>query len=250
MSVLTAVVVDDEPHARSKIRRFLSEDARIRVVAEASDGLEALEVLERERPHLVFLDIQMPGMDGFEVLQQLDPSVQPQVIFVTAHDDHALRAFEVHALDYLLKPVDPDRFTETLQRAVDAHERGTEAPLPAALRATLAERTPIERFLVRSRGRMVLVPVAQVEWIGAAGNYVEVHVGDAVHLVRGTLADVEDRLPAGCFARIHRSTIIRLDRIKELQPWSHGDWMVILDSGVELKLSRRYRERLVGLFGP
>ena len=248
MTKPTALIVDDEPHARAKLRRLLEQDGRMDIAGEARDGLEAVAALETVRPHTVFLDVQMPGLDGFGVLDALDPTLTPHVVFVTAHDAHALRAFDVHAVDYLLKPVDPDRFVEAVDRALEAPRRGG---LARSVRASLPpERQIVERFLVRVRGRMILVPVERVEYISAAGNYAELHAGKEVHLVRGTLQELEDRLPEMRFRRIHRSTIVNLDHVQELQPWSHGDLTVVLRSGTELRLSRRYRERLHGVFGP
>lgn len=247
---LRTVIVDDEPHARSKLRRFIEADGRMTLVGEAGDGVEAVDLLESSRPDLVFLDIQMPEMDGFGVLAELDPAVNPRVVFVTAHDQHALRAFEVRALDYLLKPVDPERFTEAVERAIDAHGKGAEPDPRSVLSELPSERRTLERFLVRSRGRMMLVPTSRVDWIGSASNYVELHCAGETHLVRGTLQDLEERLDPARFARIHRSTIVNLERVKELHPWSHGDLLLILQDGTELRLSRRYKDRLGGVFGP
>ena len=246
MSELSVVLVDDEPPARERLRRLLGEHADVRVGGEAGSGLEAVELSEAERPDVVLLDIQMPELDGFGVIEALDPTVVPQVIFVTAYDEHALRAFEVHALDDLLKPVEPERLRVALGRAM---ERRPDSPSAAAILGALpTSGRKLERFLVRLRSSMTLIPVTEVDWIGAAGNYVELHVGRDVHLVRGTLQELEDRLPER-FVRIHRSAIVNLDRVRKLEPWSHGDWMVQLSDGTELRLSRRYRGRLSGVFG-
>jgi len=242
-----AIIVDDEPHAREKLRRFLAEDGRAVLVGEAGDGPAAVSLIEAHRPDVVFLDVQMPGLDGFQVLESLEIDPLPEVVFVTAHDEHALRAFEVQALDYLPKPVDRERFTRALDRALERVGRG-EAYVRPVLSALPARR--LERFLVRTRGRMFLVPVEDVDWIGAAGNYVELHVGGDVHLVRGTLSALEERLPPDRFVRIHRSSIVNLERVRELQPWSHGDLVVLLRGGEELRMSRRYRDRLQEMFGP
>lgn len=249
MPDLRVVIIDDEPHARAKLRRFVSQDERVTLVGEAGDGLEAVRVIENEEPDLVLLDVQMPEMDGFQVLDALDPRLRPQVVFVTAHDVHAVRAFEVRALDYLLKPVDRARFEEAVERALAWRQEAPPDPR-SVLPELPAERRVLERVLVRSRGRMFLVPIADVDWIGAAGNYAELHVGGETHLVRGTLQELEARLPAGRFLRIHRSSIVNVDRVEELEPWSHGDLLVRLEDGTELRLSRRYRDRLHGVFGP
>lgn len=248
MSEPTVLIVDDEPPARAKLRRFVEDDGRARVIGEAGDGPEAVGAIESLAPDIVLLDIQMPELDGFGVLAALDVEPMPHVIFVTAHDQHALRAFEVRALDYLLKPIDRDRFTDALDRAL---ERLDGAPHDA--REVLAELPPerrrLDRFLVRSRGRMLLVPAERVDWIGGAGNYAELHAGTDTWLVRGTLTQIEAGLPPGRFARIHRSAIVNLDRVRELHDWTHGDFMVELHDGTRLRLSRRYRERLEGVFG-
>jgi two-component system LytT family response regulator len=254
---LSVVLVDDEAPAREKLRHLLRDDSRLTIVGEAGDGLEAVGTIEATRPDVAFLDIQMPEMGGFAVLEALDPEATPAVIFVTAHDEHALRAFEVRALDYLLKPVHPERLREAVERVVESRAlRGnTQAPATGAgsdpravLRELPASRRRLDRFLVRLRGSMTLIAASEVDWIGAADNYVELHVGAQLHLVRGTLQELEERLP-DCFARIHRSAIVNLDRVSKLQPWSHGDWLLQLKDGTELRLSRRYRDRLTGVFG-
>jgi two-component system LytT family response regulator len=251
MAEPTVVIVDDEPLARAKLQRFLIDDARTRIVGEAGDGVEAVNLIETSRPDIVLLDIQMPEMDGFQVIEALDMDPLPHIIFVTAHDRHALRAFEVRALDYLLKPVDRQRFTSALDRALEeAGQAGSTVAVDA--RAVLselpAERRLLERFLVRGQGRMLLLAVERIDWIGAAGNYAELHSEGSTHLVRGTLHELESRLPDR-FVRVHRSTIVNLDRVKELHDWSHGDLLIELVDGTELRLSRRYRERIEGIFG-
>lgn len=246
---LGAVIVDDEPHARAKLRRFLDDDPRVDVVGEAGDGVEAVRLVEDRAPDLVFLDIQMPEMDGFQVLDALEMDPLPRVIFVTAHDEHAIRAFEVRALDYLLKPVDAERFSDAIARAIEADRGGRASDARSVLDELPAERLALNRFLVRERGRMFFVAVDDVAWIGSAGNYVELHAAGRTHLVRGTLTELEERLDPARFARIHRSTIVNLDRLRELQPWSHGDLLAILKDGTELKVSRRYRDGILGDFG-
>jgi len=247
MSRLRVLIVDDEAPARAKLRRYLEADDRAEVVGEAANGLEAVERIESLRPELVLLDVQMPGLDGFDVLAALEDGEAPHIVFVTAHDEHAVRAFEVRALDYLLKPVDRGRLRAALGRVIEAGRPGAAAL--AVLQDRPASGPRLERFLVRERGRLRLVSVDDVDWIGAAGNYVELHVGDHTHLVRGTLNELEIRLPGQRFARVHRSTIVNLDRVRELQPWSHGDLLLVLEGGTELRLSRRYRDRIQGVFG-
>lgn len=253
------VVVDDEAHARDKLRRYLDEVPGCTLAGEASDGRMAVRVIEAVRPDVVLLDIHMPELDGFDVLDAVAVEPLPHVVFVTASDTHAVRAFEVHALDYLLKPVDRGRFADAMARARAALETaGAAGADPSGARTTIDRaaadaspgREPLRRFLVRSRGRMELVPVTAVDWIGAAGNYVEVHTGADTHLVRGTMARLETRLPEEHFARIHRSTIVNLNRVAALHPWSHGDLEVELVDGTRLRLSRRYRGDLDARFGP
>lgn len=245
------VIVDDEPPARAKLRRFLAADPRVAIVGEAGDGEEAVRVIEETRPDVVFLDIRMPGLDGFDVLAALELDVLPHVVFATAYDEYAVRAFDVRALDYLLKPADRERVTRALDRAVAAVQGPRSDDVEARVRDALEElRTragPLERFLVRQRGRMRLVRAADVDWIEAADNYVRLHVDKESLLARATLAEIEKRLDPAKFARVHRSAIVNLDAIREIRPWSHGDALLVLRSGAEVRLSRRYRDRLPGV---
>jgi two-component system, LytTR family, response regulator len=250
------LIADDEPPARAKLRRFLDADPEVALVGEAASGTEAVEMIERLRPDLVFLDIQMPGADGFGVLQAVDPAALPHVVFVTAYDEHALRAFEVHAVDYLLKPYDADRFRTALARAserVRARPPAGGDALDERIRRVLAEGRPapayLERVLVRTGVRAVFVRTDEVDWLEAEENYVRVHAGAESYLVRGTLAGLEERLDPARFIRVHRSHIVNLASIRELHPWSHGDWMIVLRDGRELMLSRRYRDRIPELAG-
>ena len=243
MKPLRVLIVDDEGPARAKLRRYLRDSPHGEVVGEATNGEEAVRRIESLTPDVVLLDIQMPILSGFDVLRAVNVDPMPYVIFVTAHEEHAVRAFEVRALDYLLKPVDRERLAEAMSRAAQAGSQNVTELLGAQSKAS-----PVERFLVRERGRLILVGVDEVDWIGAAGNYVELHVGVQTHLLRGTLGELEKKLAAKRFARIHRSTIVNLERVKELQKWSHGDLLVVLEDGTELKMSRRYRDGLnVGL---
>lgn len=250
---IRTVVVDDEPLARDKLRAFLARHPTLELVGEAGDGLEAVAVLDATRPDLVLLDIQMPELDGFEVLAALDQDPLPHVVFVTAFDHYAVRAFEQGALDYLLKPVAPDRFDRAMERAqAQLRDHGGEAlarRLTQVLESVAPGRPRIERFLVKEQGRTRFVPVVDVEWIEAAGNYLKLHVKGTTHLVRGTMKEVEGRLDPARFGRIHRTTIVQLDRIHFLEPWSHGDQVVVLDTGARLTLSRRFRDRLPRTFG-
>jgi two-component system, LytTR family, response regulator len=256
MERVRVLVVDDEPPARSKVRRFLEAETDIEVVGEAGSGTEAVERIRELEPDLVFLDVQMPGLDGFGVLAALDADELPVVVFVTAFDEYALRAFDVHATDYLLKPFDPARFERALGRArAQVAARRSRGGGDAALRELLAALRPaaerserLERILVREGERSFFVRVEEIDWIEAAENYLYLHADGRKHLVRGTLSGLEKELDPARFVRIHRSHIVNLDRICDLTPWSHGDLQVTLNDGTQLMLSRRYRERLPRVF--
>ena len=251
--MIRVALVDDEPLAREGLRLWLARESDVTVVGEAGTPAEAVALLRAERPDLVFLDVQMPGGDGFGVLEAAGAEHLPEVVFVTAHEKHALRAFDLAALDFLLKPVGEERFRLALARARVELARGSERAGPARVSALLdhvhAVRTGgtrrIERFAVRTRDRFVIVPAADVRWIAAAANYAELHVADGTHLVRATLAELEAGLDPARFARIHRGTIVRLDFVREVVPAAHGDCDVVLRDGEVLKLSRRFRSRLL-----
>lgn len=252
MASIRTIIVDDEPLARDKLRGFLTRHPTLELVGEAGDGLEAVRVIDALRPELVFLDIQMPELDGFEVLAAVEQEPLPHVIFVTAFDHYAVQAFEQGALDYLLKPVAPDRFDLAVDRALRQLASGQTQNLADRLDLVLeqsANRPRLERFLVKECDRSRFVPLQDVEWIEAAGNYLKLHAKDGVHLVRGALKLVESRLDPARFVRIHRTAIVNLDRIRYLEPWSHGDQVVVLQSGARLTLSRRFRDRMPGTFG-
>jgi two-component system, LytTR family, response regulator len=243
---LRAVVVDDETLARQRIRHLLRRATDVEVVAECDNGMEAVKAIEDLRPDLVFLDIQMPELDGFGVVEAVGADRMPPTLFVTAYDQHALRAFEVHALDYLLKPFSPERFHQALDRARRWCLRQTEGKIPdlGALLAGLRQERPwVDRLLVRQGDRHVLVRTATLQWIEAEDNYVRLHLEGTSHLLRQTMTGLLARLDPAQFRRIHRSAIVNLDCIKEFQPWSGGDHLVIMRDGTKLTLSRTYREQ-------
>lgn len=250
---LRTLIVDDEALARERLRSFLAGESDIEIIGECGDGAEAIEVLEREQPDLLFLDVQMPELDGFGVLEAARPARPPVVIFTTAFSQHALKAFEVHALDYLLKPFDRDRLRLALDRARERHRQQQSGALNEKLTALLAEMRPaptiVDRLVVKTSGKVVLVKAADIDWIEAADNYVSLHVGNETHLLRETMNALESRLNPKLFLRISRSTIVNLERIKELQPMFHGDYTVILRNGTRLSLSRSHRDRLQHLLG-
>jgi len=255
--VIRVLVVDDEPLARQGVRLRLERETGVAIVGEAGDGPAAVEAIRAHAPDLVFLDVQMPGLDGFQVLEQVAGEQLPMIVFVTAHEAHAVHAFDVHAIDYLLKPVTDSRFAEAMRRAraelardAGAPERDRIAALLATLdgeRAGFAVATPAypPRFTVRERDRIVLVRADAIEAVRAAGNYVELVTAGRRHLLRDTLADMERRLDPARFARIHRSTIVHVDRVREIRPDPHGDCDVVMESGDVHRMSRAYRGRLL-----
>ncbi len=256
---MRVLVVDDEPLARERIVRLLTGRPPVREVIEATDGPSAIEAIRTRKPDLMFLDVQMPGVDGFGVLRAVGLEKLPATVFVTAFDAHALRAFEVHAVDYLLKPYDTDRFWAAFRRATETvamrsvlgagrklasllHEMDEGRPTTEQPVAEPARH--IERIAVRADGRIFFVRPSEVDWCESAGNYVKLHVGRVVHVIRETLSNLEERLDPSAFIRIHRRLIVNVDRIHELQPWFGGDQIVILKDGSRLRLSRTFREKV------
>jgi two-component system LytT family response regulator len=250
MSKLTAIIVDDEQGSRLRIRNLLKDVGDVEIVAECEDGAEAIEAIAAHSPSLVFLDVQMPVIDGFEVLRRLDPQTMPLVVFVTAFDRYAVDAFEVRALDYLVKPVRRDRFEAALQRAREmlAHRGGDDWRERAA---TLVDRPQrVNRVVLRTRNRILWLPVEQIDWIEGAGNYARVHVGHESHLMREKMSTIEERLDPAVFVRVHRSAIVNLDRVKEVFPVSRGEYVLLLKDGTtKVPLSRGYRAKLEFLLG-
>jgi two-component system LytT family response regulator len=257
---IRTVIVDDEPTARRGVRLLLERDHGVDIVGEAAGGAEAAELIRREKPDLAFLDVQMPGCDGFEALTKLDPATTPAVVFVTAYDEHALRAFEVNAVDYLLKPYDDTRFSAALQRAKDEVRRRQADTVNARLTQLLdylqqnggtngkgKEDNAGDRILVKSSGEIFFLKAEEIDWIEAEGDYMKFHVNGRTHLMRETMARLEARLDPKRFIRIHRSTIVNIDRLRKLSPSFAGEYAVILHDGTKLKLSRGYHERIATL---
>jgi two-component system, LytTR family, response regulator len=249
---INTLIVDDEPLARDRVKRFLRDENDIKVIGECGNGKEAISAIREKRPELVFLDIQMPEKNGFEVVKALDQKSLPAVIFVTAYDQYALQAFDVHALDYLLKPFNRDRLHKAVAHARDQIATKRIGNLDERLSSLIAdlrsEKKYLERLVVKSVGRVFFLKVDEIDWIEAAGNYVKLHSGRDAHMIRETMNGIEAKLDPDKFLRIHRSTVVNIDRIKELHPMFSGDYAVILRNGTELALSRNYRERLLELF--
>lgn len=253
---LRVVIVDDEDLARRGIRKRLQPFTDVAIVAECSNGRQAIDSIRRCTPDLVFLDVQMPGKMGFDVIEQVGWEAFPYVIFVTAHDRYAIRAFEVNALDYLLKPIDDERFDIAFQRARDALAGDRDRELGQRLASALgdvgangAKAGQAERIVVRSAGRVVFVRTSDIDWVEAAGDYVTLHVGKKSWLLRETIAEIDRKLQAKGFSRIHRSAIVNTERISEMHPLDNGEYRLLLRDGTELKLSRGYRHQLQGLLG-
>jgi len=247
------IIVDDEPLARRSIRKCLKAFPEFEVAGECGDGESAVAAIRDKKPDLVFLDIQLPELDGFDVIRAVGKDEMPVTIFVTAYDRYALQAFEAHALDYLLKPFSEDRFREGLLRARHILQMGARRPSSHQLSRLLDEITKkkdyLERIPVPCKGRFLFFNVRDLEWIEAEGNYLRLHGNGGSHLVRGNMNEMEAKLDPGRFMRIHRSTIVNLQRIRELQPWFHGHHRVVMTSGQELKLSRYQKDKLRLLLG-
>ena len=248
MTDIRVLIVDDEPLARARIRSLLAEEPGVRVVGEAANGEDAVSAIEAEKPDLVFLDVQMPEMDGFGVIEAIGADRMPLVIFATAYDEYALQAFDVCALDYVTKPIDRERFADAIRRA-KARLTTPVAPDSGAQLRPLVDHLSRQqqrnaRLAIKTEGRTLFLRTAEIDWVEAVDNYAKLHVGKETFTVRDTLARLENRLPAGRFLRVHRSTIVNVDRVREIQPWFQGDWVLILHDGTRLTTGRSYRQRL------
>ncbi len=248
---IRTIIVDDEELARDRIQSLLEMQPDVDIVAICTDGVMALEAIEKHRPDLVFLDVQMPGMDGFEVVEHIDQANAPAIVFVTAHDGHAIRAFEIHALDFLLKPFDQTRFEKALDRARgkirSAKSTVIDSHLVSLLEELREERKYPERLIVKSSGRVFFVRTEDIDWVEASGNYVKIHTKNEAHLLRESMKNMEVKLDPRIFVRIHRSAIVNIDRIRELEPWFHGEYIVIMRDGTRLTASRVFSDRLSAL---
>ena len=250
---LRALVVDDETLARKALLRLLKNESGINVVGQCADGESAVETIRRLQPDLVFLDVQMPEMDGFRVVETIGVEQMPMTIFVTAFDRYALNAFDVNAVDYLLKPFAPDRLSRALERvrdrALGRQDKETAQRLFSLLERTRSQTDYVQRLTVSVNGRIIFVPVADIDWIGAEGNYVRLHIARRSHDVRETMQSLAEKLDPRNFIRIHRSTIVNVQRIREIQPWFQGGHIVMLQSGEELRMSRYQRDAVERLLG-
>lgn len=250
---IRALIVDDESLARERIRDMLAADDEIEILGDCANGQEAIEAIKHHAPDLVFLDVEMPGIDGFAVLETLQPATLPVIIFVTAYDQYAVKAFEVYALDYLLKPFDRERFEKAVRRA-KAHIQNEKSEhitqrILSALEEIKTKPVHLERLVIKMNGHVFFVKAEEIDWLEAEGNYVRLHAGKESYLLRDTISALETQLDPKRFVRVHRSAIVNVDRIQELQPWFHGEYRIILREGVQLTLSRSYREKLHELLG-
>ncbi|HEY0174055.1 MAG TPA: LytTR family DNA-binding domain-containing protein [Pyrinomonadaceae bacterium] len=249
MNKLRTVIIDDEAAARRRVVQFLNEISDVELVGECEDGRQAIDLINDLRPDLLLLDVQMPNLDGFGVVREIGPSPAPAIIFTTAYDQFALQAFEANALDYLLKPFSRERFGQAVSRA---RERISEAAagrlgrqLQALLRSLEAEPARAKRLEVRSSGCVIFLPVTDIDWIGSADNYLEVHAGRETHLIRETMGRIEAKLDPGMFVRIHRSTIVNVTRVKLLRPLFNGDQLLTLSDGTQLTVGRNHRDKFI-----
>lgn len=242
---MRVLIVDDEPLARRGLRRLLEGESDIEIVGEAASGTAAVEAIANLKPELVFLDIQMPEMDGLEVVAAVTPEKMPAVVFVTAYDRYALEAFDLNAADYVLKPVDPERFGRALARARQRLTTGERGDLEDRLMRLLQTAKPRrERLVVRSAGKIQFVDVDEIDWVNAEDNYVRIYAGGKTYLMRETVGGIEERLDPERFLRIRRSTIVRIDRIKEIRPLLNGTYELLLEDGTRVTSARRFRESI------
>lgn len=252
MFKIRTLIVDDEPFARQKIRSMLRNDPDVEIVGECENGRDALAAIRQLQPDLAFMDMLMPEKNGLEVLRELDEHTAPHVVFITAHNDFALQAFETHALDYLLKPFDDSRFQKALHRARTQiqlkQNRDMHQQLSHLLRQVTIQTGYLDRLMLKHGEEILFLKTAEIDWIEAAGNYVNLHLGKKAYLYRETMNNLEQQLDPRKFVRIHRSRIVNVERICKLQSWSHGEYVIIMKDDTELLLTRTYRENLLGLF--
>jgi two-component system LytT family response regulator len=248
---IRALIIEDEPVARKRMKRLLADDSEIEIIGECADGREAVAAIQKFKPDLIFLDIQIPELDGFDVLKAIEIEQMPFVIFVTAFNKYAIKAFEFHALDYLLKPFEPERLQSSLDRVKKQIRQKNNGDLETRLRSLLedvkSEPKYQERLAIKSGGDILFLKTDEIDWIEPAGNYLRLHVGKESHLLRETLGGLESRLDPKKFVRIQRSIIVNATRIKKLHPLFRGEYVVVLQNGIRLTSTQGYRDKLSGL---
>lgn len=248
-AAMRTIIVDDEPWARTRLATLLSAERDFEIVRSCAGGSEAIEAIATLAPHVVFLDVQMPDVDGFDVIDAIGVDAMPVVVFATAYQDYALRAFDAAALDYLLKPFDEERFSRAVDRVrkeLQSPAQGTER-LKRVLHSTRGERRYLQRVVVSSAGKVVFLKVCDIDWLEASGNYVIFHVGRETYLLRETLSALDERLDPDQFVRLHRSAIVNIERIREISPWSRGEQVAVLRDATQLTIGRAFRQRLASL---
>ena len=250
---IRTLIIDDEPLARRRVRKLLGTDLDFEIIGECGNGREAISEILAQNPQLIFLDVQMPEINGFDVIEAISETHLPMVVFVTAYDKYAVRAFEVHALDYLLKPFDRKRFDKAIEQVklrLKSEDSGALNSRTLALLEAFRDQTNyLERFIIKTGGRVFFIKTEEIDWLEAEGKYVRLHTGKDSHLLREAIGNIEARLDPKKFLRIHRSHIVNIERIKELEPWFHNEYRVILRDGTKLMMSRSCRKRLGELLG-
>lgn len=251
---ITALIIDDEPLAREYIRALLKTDDEIKITGECGNGRDAAKLISANKPQLIFLDVQMPEVDGFSLLQKLDKDTLPAIIFTTAFEDYAIRAFEFHALDYLLKPFDAERFQKAVsfakQRLLDRDQQAQETVQITELLKNIEEKPKyLDRFLIKQNGRIIFLKISEIDFLRADDKYIQLHSGKSIHLVRQTLGAMRNQLNPQTFVQIHRSVIVNTERIKELEAMFNGDHTVVMENGAKLPLSRNYKTQLFERLG-
>ena len=252
--MIRTLIIDDVALARERLKRLLAGDPEIEIVGECDNGEKAVTAIRTLTPDLIFLDVQMPALDGFGVLEALNKEQTPAVIFVTAHNEYAIQAFEVNALDYLLKPVDQERLNKAVERAKSLLAKSNrDNDLDTRFRAMIEDIKSgskyIKRLTIKLTGRTILLPTDEIDWIETHGNYLKVHAGRESHLIRGTMQALEPKLDPEKFVRVHRSAIVNVEKIKEIYPRSNGDQDLVLQNGQQLMLSRNFREKFFAVLG-
>lgn len=249
MKTYSCIIVDDEPLARKRIQSLLEQDAEIKILKVCANGKEAIEAVNEQLPDMLFIDIQMPELNGFEVVQALESKSIPAIIFVTAYDEFALKAFEVHAIDYLLKPFENERFFATVNRAKSLIKSNEPLDINEKVAQLVEELTAkkqfIKRIMVKNSDKVFFIEVDEIDYLESSGNYVKIHSGGKHQLVRDTLTNMMNNLDPEIFFRVHRTTVVNIQKVKELQPWFHGDYLVVMKDGTKLNMSRNYKEILV-----
>lgn len=244
MNTIKTVIADDEPRARERVRHLLKEDNEIDVIAECENGAETIQVLTEKKPDLIFLDIQMPEYDGFEVIREVSENALPKIVFTTAYNQYALKAFEVHAVDYLLKPYDTERFYEAVDEVKNVSAAESNGNLDELLETLDLQEEKPDKIMVKEEGKIFFLDTDEIDWIESAGNYIKLITPERQYMIRETMTNITEKLSSHTFFRVHRSTIVNIDKVKIIEPWFHGDYQITMYNGKKLSMSRNYKEIL------